>query len=140
MYGDFEPPFYHFSKGLGFEEIENLINQGFFDEFGKGQWTDKHKYTLPPYLKQKYGFKNKTQFYPDSVFDWAQLHKINDIQVAQENRNIVYERSLVQAQVARGKPKLDLLKCEKNESFARLNRFVGFQDYDYLDSQIDLTV
>lgn len=138
MYGDFEPPFYHFSKGLGFEEIEKLINKGFFDEFGRGQWTDKHKYNLPPYLKLKYGFKNKTQFYPDSVYDWAELHKIKDIKFAQENRNQVLERSLVQAKVARGKPKLDLKKSEKQESIDRHNRFIGFQNYDLLDSEIHL--
>lgn len=136
MYGDFEPPFYHFSKGLGFEEIENLINQGFFDKYGQGHWTDKHKYTLPPYLKQKYGFENKVQYFPDSVYDWSELHKIKDLDVAQENRNQVLERFLVQSKVARGKPKLDLQKAEKQEGIDRHNRFIGFQDYDYLDSQI----
>lgn len=136
LYGDFEPPFYHFSKGLGFEEIENLISKGFFDKFGQGQWTDKHKYTLPPYLKQKYGFENKVQYFSDSVYDWAELHKIKDLDIAQENRNQVVERSLIQSKIARGKPKLDLKKAEKQEGIDRHNRFIGFQDYDYLDSQI----
>lgn len=138
LYGDFEPPFYHFSKGLGFEEIERMINKGDFNELGQTFFTDKHKYTLPPYLKEKYGFGSDDMFYKESVKNWAELHKIDNLEYAQENRNLVVERSLIAAKVARGGIKLDLSKAEKNEMLARQSRFVGFQDYDFLDSQISL--
>lgn len=140
LYGDFEPPFYHFSKGLGFDEIERLISNGEFDEFGKLKFTETHTYTLPPYLKKKYGFISDNRFYKQSVINWADLHKINDLQVAQDNRNIVVERSLIAAKVARGSPKIDLQKCEKNEMNDRLDRFKGFTDYDVIDSQIGFVV
>ena len=138
MYGDFEPPFYHFSKGLGFDEIENLIEKGFFDSTGCGHWTDKHIYKLPPYLKEKYGFINDSRFYTQSQIDWCNEKKFSDIDLAVKNRSEVVERTLVRSQVARGKSKIDLLKCQNKESFDRLNRFNGFTDYDFLDSVLGL--
>lgn len=113
-----------------------MIDKGEFNELGQTFFTDKHKYTLPPYLKAKYSFGSDNMFYKDSVKNWADLHKINNLEQAQKNRNLVVERSLIAAKIARGGIKLDLLKAEKNEMLARQSRFVGFQDYDTLDSQI----
>lgn len=138
LYGDFEPPFYHFSKGLGFEEIEKLINQGFFNEYGQGQWTDKHKYILPPYLMQKYGFKSKPDFYTDSQVKWAEEKGFNNLELATINRSQVVERTLIAAKVARSGVKLDLGKAERNEMLDRQNRFIGFQDYQELDLLLGL--
>lgn len=134
LYGDFEPPFYHFSKGLGFDEIYKLHEQGVFDKYGRIQFARNHLYTLPPYLKQKLGYETDPRFYPQSVKDWNELHGFNNLEAAQENRNTVVERSLIAAKVARGKPKLDLCKAEKNEAYDRANRFNGFTDYDILDN------
>lgn len=140
LYGDFETPFYHFSKGLGFDEIYKLHEKGAFDEYGRIQFSRNHVYTLPPYLKQKLGYDTDPRFYPQSVKDWSELHGFNNFEAAQENRNIVVERSLIAAQIARGKPKLDLGKAEKNEAIDRANRFNGFTDYEVLDQKINFVV
>lgn len=140
LFGDFEPPFYHYSKGLGFEEIENYINKGLVSLDGKIKFTENHTYTLSPYLKEKYGFVNDNRYFKDSVIRWSDVHHIPDLDIAQANRNEVVERSLVRSKVARGKPKLDLLKCQDNEAVDRLDRWHGFTDYDSIDSQIGLVV
>lgn len=136
MYGDFEPPFYHFSKGLGFDEILHLHELGQFDKYGRIQFSKDHTYTLPPYLKQKLGYETDPRFYSQSVLDWAELHKIDSLEDAQIDRNKVVERSLICSQIARSGIKLDLQKAEKQEAFDRLDRFNGFIDYDFLDKQI----
>lgn len=136
LYGDFEPPFYHFSKGLGFEEIYRLHELGHFDKYGQIQFSKGHNYTLPPYLKEKLGYETKPQYYGDSVYDWQQVNQINNIELAQSNRNVVVERCLMQSAIARGGTKLDLNKMSIQESQDRQNRFNGFTDYEKLDSYI----
>lgn len=74
-YGDFQPPFAHFSKSLGFEWVEKNIDK--FDEFGKLQFTDKKSYTLPPYLRDKFRFKKYFKFYSDSTKKYAKEHNIS---------------------------------------------------------------
>ena len=133
MYGDFEPPFYHYSKGLGFEEIYRLHELGYFDKYGQIVFSRDHTYTLPPYLKDKLGYESKPTFYSDSVENWSELHKIENLEAAQQNRNSVVERCLIASQVARHSPKVDLKKAECQESIDRRNRFNGFTDYEKLD-------
>lgn len=134
MYGDFEPPFYHFSKGLGFEEIYRLHENHAFNEYGEIEFARNHKYKLPPYLKDKLGYKTNPQFYSDSVYKWAEEKGFKNIQLAQDNRCKVVENTLIRKSISRGKIKLDLSKAEKSLMLDRLNRFEGFQDYDILDN------
>ena len=101
-----------------------MILNGDFNKLGETYFTSTHKYTLPPYLKNKYHFGSDYDFYKDSVRNWADLHKIKDLAEAQKNRDIVVERSLIASKVARGGLKLDLSKCENNEMLARKNRFI----------------
>ena len=127
LYGDFEPPFYHYSKGLGFDEIYKLHELGMFDDYGRIQFSRTHKYTLPPYLKQKLGYKTDPRFYSEAEEKWSNLHSITDMEKARENRNQVVERSLIASQVARGGLKIDLKKAELNEMNDRKNRFIDFR-------------
>lgn len=136
LYGDYEPPFYHFSKGLGFEEIYNLYNSGQFDELGRIHFSDDHLYTMPPYLKQKLGLKTDYNLYSDSVVTWKEEKGFETLEAAKLNRDKVIERCNVASQVASGKLKLDYKKAEKNISLDRLSRFNGFTDYDSYDKKI----
>lgn len=142
LYGDFESPFYHFSKGIGFEEIYKLHEQGMFDQFGKMDFNDSgHSYKLPDYLIKKLGYKTKPlEMYPDSVKDWKEKKGFNTLEAALNNRSKVVEICNVNAAVARGKPKADYYKLEKNEALDRSNRFNGFTDYDQEDLKIGLVV
>lgn len=139
LYGDFEPPFYHFSKGLGFEEIYKMVELGRFDRFGKTVFGDtNHTYTLPPYLKEKLGFHTKTNEYPDSVVEWAVENGYSDLDLAMENRSNVIEVSNERKKVARGGLMIDFLKAETNEGLERRDRFIGFTDYDKIDSLLGI--
>lgn len=136
MYGDYEPPFYHFSKGLGFEEIYNLYESGQVDKLGKIKFTDNHTYTLPPYIKQKLGLATDCNLYSKAVETWKNEKGFISLEEAKKNRDRVVERVNVQSAVSSGKPKLDFLKAEKQESLDRLSRFNGFTDYDSYDKKI----
>lgn len=140
LYGDFEPPFYHYSKGLGFEEIYNLYNSGQIDQFGQIKFTDTHIYTIPPYLKEKLGLSSKNQLFPDSVIEWKNEKGFSDLFEACKNRSRVVERVNTQKVVARGKYKTDFIKLQDQESLDRLQRFNGFTDYDSEDLRIGFAV
>lgn len=140
LYGDFEAPFYHFSKGLGFEEIYRLYDSGQFDSLGRIEFGRNHTYTLPPYLKEKLGLVFNYKIYPDSVIKWAEEKHFTDLEAAQINRNQVVECSNTRAAVARGKPFINYQKLEDQESIDRKNRSNGFTDYDFIDSQIGFVV
>ena len=139
LYGDFEAPFYHYSKGLGFEEIFKMHEKGMFDELGKVSFTDKHTYTLPPYLRDKLGYKKNLSMYPESVVKWCNDKEFKDLDSAYKNRSNVVETVNERSIVAHGKPMVNFPKLQDNESLDRLNRFNGFTDYDSLD-QIVLAV
>lgn len=137
MYGDFEPPFYHFSKGIGFEEIMKMHEQGQFDSLGKTEFNSSgHTYTLNPYLKDKLGYVSKTTMYPDSVIDWANEKKLDNLDKALENRSKVIETSNNHKVIQAGKPFINLQKKEIQEINDRQNRFNGFTDYDKIDKII----
>lgn len=85
-YGDFYPPFAHFSKGLGFSWINENINK--FDEFGEIKYGESGKtFKLNPYLIEKYGFKKKSQYYPECVKKFARDNNIKDLDIALIKRN-----------------------------------------------------
>lgn len=137
MYGDYEPPFYHFSKGLGFEEIYKLYENGEVNQFGEVYFNDSgHKYILPQYLKTKLELSSKHNLYPDSVITWKNDKGFSDLDAAAKNRSSVVERTNIQKIVARGKCKQDYKQAEENIMIDRQNKFIGFQDYSTLDSQI----
>lgn len=142
LYGDFEPPFYHYSKGLGFEEIYRLHEKGMFDDFGVVQFGDSGRmYKLPDYLIKKLGYKTKPlQMYPDSVIDWKNEKGFDTLEAANKNRSNVVETVNIHSIIAHGKPKADYKKLENNEAVDRLNRFKGFTDYDTIDKMVTLVV
>ena len=141
MYGDYEPPFYHFSKGLGFDEIIRMYNAGQVDEFGVIKFDDSgHKYIIPKYVKDKLGLLTNHDLYSDSVKKWASNKGFSDLEDALKNRSKVVERCNIQSVVASGKMKQDYRKAEESMMHDRLNRFNGFTDYDFLDSQIGFVV
>lgn len=55
FYGDFEPPFAHFSKAIGFHWIENHLKD--FDEYGCLKFGSGKTIQLNPYLVEKFNFK-----------------------------------------------------------------------------------
>ena len=77
-YGDFQPPFALFSKGIGATWIKQNLNK--FDEYGKITFNNSGKsYTLNPYYRRKYNFKLKPYITPfsDSVVKYAQEHHLS---------------------------------------------------------------
>lgn len=95
-YGDFEPPFAHFSKGLGVDWIEKNIDK--FDRFGKIKFNDSGKsYTLNPYYRDKYMFQKKPHLvdnkYADSVKKFAKYSDMN-LETAYNKRQKIIETSL----------------------------------------------
>lgn len=137
LYGDFEPPFYHFSKGIGFEEIYKMHEKGAFDSLGKTEFNASgHTYMLPPYLKDKLGYGSSPFMFPDSVVKWANEKGFDNLEKACKNRSKVVEVSNVRQDVAYGKPFINLQKKEYEESIDRQNRFNGFTDYEKIDKII----
>lgn len=103
QFGDFEPPFYHFSKGLGFEYIEKNINK--FNQLGELIYGDSgKKVVLNPYLKKKYKFGSNKDYYPKSVRDFAKLHHIDDLEIALQERSRLVELSNQKKLVSKRKP------------------------------------
>ena len=98
-YGDFEPPFCLFSKGIGTRWIEKNLDK--FDRFGKIKFGDSGKsYTLNPYYRRKYEFDTKPYItpYSDSVLKLAKEKHI-DLYSAYldrcKNKEIELQRKLV---------------------------------------------
>lgn len=109
-YGDFEPPFAHFSKGIGADWIENNLHK--FDKYGKITFGDSKKsYTLNPYYRRKYKFEVKpyTTPYSDSVVKFALEHKLS-LPEAYEQRCKLVERDLVHRQIKKREP---ITQCSK---------------------------
>lgn len=123
QFGDFEPPFAHFSKGLGVKWIENNLDK--FNEFGELEYTDKKKYTLPPYFRDKYGFMKKIKIgyennlYSDSVKEYAEKYHISDLEEAKNKRDYLSELSLRHKEISRFGTNVDLHKQEILECFRK---------------------
>lgn len=99
-YGDFEPPFCLFSKGIGTKWIEKNIDK--FDRFGKIEFGASGKsYSLNPYYRRKYDFdiKDYKTPYSESVEKLAAVKHI-DLYSAYidrcKNKEIELQRKLVQ--------------------------------------------
>ena len=109
-YGDFEPPFAHFSKGIGKDWIEANLNK--FDKYGKIHFADTGKsYTLNPYYRRKYKFDLKpyTTPFSDSVVKYAVDNRL-DLFTAYKKRCEIVERSLVHRQIKKREP---ITHCSK---------------------------
>lgn len=115
QYGDFEPPFCHFSKGLGVDYIIQNISD--FNEFGELEYTDTKKYILPPYYRDKFNFKKKPQQiidyepYSESVIKYAKERNIS-LPAAQIERAKLKEQSIIKNEIIKGIGKHDLSKNE----------------------------
>lgn len=86
-YGDFEPPFAHFSKGLGVKWIEKNLDK--FDSDGVLRFTDTRQYSLPPYFREKYRFKKVYKPFTDSVKRYAKCHSLTLWEAYQERQKVV---------------------------------------------------
>lgn len=110
-YGDFQPPFILFSKGIG--EKWNRKNIDKFDKFGKITFGDSGKsYTLNPYYRKKYGFSNKRYVTPfsDSIINYALQHHLT-LSEAYEKRCKLRELELQHKQIKKREP---LYICSKS--------------------------
>lgn len=117
QFGDFEPPFYHFSKGLGFEYIKNNINK--FNEFGELIYGDSgKKVVLNPYLKNKFGFDSHKDYYPPSVHEFARLHKIDNLEEALQKRCELIELSNQKKLVSKHKPLYNVDHVEESRALS----------------------
>lgn len=86
-YGDFEPPFAHFSKGLGVKWIEKNLDK--FDSDGVLRFTDTRQYSLPPYFREKYRFKKVYKPFTDSVKRYAKCHSTTLWEAYKERQKVV---------------------------------------------------
>lgn len=98
-YGDFEPPFCLFSKGIGTKWIEKNLDK--FDKYGKITFGASGKsYTLNPYYRRKYDFDLKpyTTPYSEAVEKLAKAKHI-DLYSAYidrcKNKEVQLQRKLV---------------------------------------------
>lgn len=125
QYGDFEPPFAHFSKGLGSDYIKQNLDK--FDRFGTLKFAERGKsYTLNPYYRRKYEFDSKpyTTPFSDSVVKYAN-EKHLDLYKAYKERCEVVERSLQHKQIKKREP---LYQCSKAIINKNLQRFKNKHD------------
>lgn len=110
-YGDFQPPFCLFSKGIGVRWIEKNLDK--FDKFGKITFGRSGKsYTLNPYYRDKYGFSIKVYKTPfsDSVINYALQHHLS-LPEAHEKRCRLKELELQHKQIKKREP---LYVCSKS--------------------------
>lgn len=133
-YGDFQPPFCLFSKGIG--ETWNKKNLDKFDRFGKITFGDSGKsYTLNPYYRRKYDFDTREYNTPfsDSVIAWAKAKKMS-LYDAYVDRCKVREIELQRKQIKRREPlyicskaiikkEYDVLKRKKNTDISDYANF-----------------
>lgn len=118
-FGDFEPPFAHFSKGLGVQWIEQNIDK--FDETGTINWTDKKSYTLPPYFRDKYGFIKLHHYFSNAVKKYASDNHINDLFEAEKIYKKLKEQSMIHKEIQRFGTKIDLHKDELYQAYNSVN-------------------
>ena len=124
QYGDFYPPFAHFSKGLGFNWINEHLED--FNEYGELIYGDSgKKIILNPYLKDKYNFKDKPyNKFPESVIEYAKINHIKDLNKAAEQRSKImktkYEHDMINKRTG-------LINSDKLETQAAKDRY--FQKY-----------
>lgn len=131
-YGDFQPPFAHFSKGLGASWIKrNLEN---FDEYGTIFYNEKKSYTLNPYYRRKYGFKTKPYIntFSESVYRYQAEHPELTLPEAHYERCKTVELSLQRKQVRSREP---LVVCSKHILRKELARVLTKQNVTLEDFQ-----
>lgn len=100
-WGDFQPQFPLFSKGLGtehFNKHSDLYNE--FGEFNLSNNGDK-VFSLNSYYKKKFGFINRSMFNPDVM----KRSKDNNVHYYQQlqKENYLAEERLIHQQRAKGK-------------------------------------
>lgn len=103
-YGDFQPPFALFSKGIGESWIQKNINH--FDDYGTIHFGSSGKsYTLNPYYRRKYMFKTKeyTTPYSDSVVKFAVSNHLS-LPEAYKKRCEYMETKLIHKQINNREP------------------------------------
>lgn len=135
-YGDFEPPFAHFSKGIGADWIQNNLDK--FNKYGRIDFADSGKsYTLNPYYRRKYGFDLKPYVtpYSDSVIKYAVENNISLLE-ALEKRCKIKEQSLVHKQIKKREP---ITNCSKYIIQKEINKYKNKGLYDNPDVQAQFT-
>ena len=121
-YGDFQPPFAHFSKGIGSDWIKANLQK--FDKYGKITFGDSGKsYTLNPYYRRKYNFETKPYCTPfsDSVIDFALKNHLS-LPDAFEKRCKLKEKELVHKQIHNREP---ITQCSKYIIQKEINRLIN---------------
>lgn len=131
-YGDFQPPFCLFSKGIGTKWIEKNLEK--FDRFGKITFGASGKsYTLNPYYRRKYDFDTKKYITPfsDSVINWAK-NKHMSLYEAYLDRCKLKEIEFQRKQVKRREP---LYVCSKSIIKKDFNTLKNKRNIDLSDYQ-----
>lgn len=119
QFGDYEPPFAHFSKGLGVDWIEKNLNK--FNENGVLHFNDNKSYTLPPYFRDKYDFIKPYKKYSDSVLKYAKDNNIKNLEIAKQKRDYLIAQSLQHKEIQKYKTKIDLEKDEFIQAAYKFN-------------------
>lgn len=117
-YGDFEPPFAHFSKGLGVQWIKDNLDK--FDRDGKIRYTDSKSYTLTPYFKDKFRFIKPHKMYSEAVIKFAKEHHLS-VQEAYEKRARLKELYLQRKELRETGTLYNVDTIEKMKMIDKLN-------------------
>lgn len=135
QYGDFEPPFALFSKGIGEKWIRQNLNK--FNKYGVYR-NGSYSYTLNPYYRRKFGFECKPYetVFSASVVDFAKKYNL-DLVTAYKKRCSLMESSAQHKQIKRREPLYNVDKVVHNRDFSKYTR--GFTDYDLYDNGIRMT-
>lgn len=129
-YGDYQPPFALFSKGIGKKWIEKNLDK--FDNYGKITFGSGKSYTLNPYYRRKYDFDNKQYKTPfsDSVFEWAKAKKMS-LYEAYIDRCKIKELEYQRHQVHKREPLYNCTKAILHKEFNILKNKRNVDIYDY---------
>lgn len=102
-YGDFQPPFALFSKGIGKDWIEKNLDK--FDKYGVIKYPSGKSYTLTPYYRDKYEFEHKRYdtIYSDSIIKWATQRHIS-LSEAYQQRCTIKEVELQRKMIKKREP------------------------------------
>lgn len=92
-FGDFEPVFGLFSKGLGQLHYKNHTSD--YDELGRFYFSPTKYYQLNQYYISKYDKIKSSSRYSDKVLEFARLNKISNLDYADYKYRLLNEENVI---------------------------------------------
>lgn len=100
-FGDYEPVFGLFSKGLGQLHYKNNIDK--YDELGRYQFSPTKYYQLNQYYLNKYGKIKSSKKYSETIIEYAKLNNITDLDLADSKYRALREEKIILKERAKHK-------------------------------------